>query len=321
MALLALLLVVLSCVLVAVSVATRLGAERRLREVLARRSVQITTSTFAPDLELRTPDGIVARRLALLTLGSATPLTAPELLRCSVVEVPLAASDVVVCRHGIAQAVFGAFLPPRIATGDATFDAEFGVFEPPTAPGAYRGSGPTGGLAWATPDVLAALRASGFVAMQITGGQARIATAEARGRAPQAPLVHHLDIVDLARLRAVATDPRAQRPALPAGPAPSAPRFALWEMAIVFSVELPLLMMRLRPDLFGLESLVCPDGGVFEDRRRSTLCRLSPTSTYAPDLGSLTALVFALAIAFVAGRLAWHFFRQNAYLTRLVEGA
>lgn len=305
MLVLAFVLVVASCVVVAAAVGARLRGVRRLEELLARRGLQLASDPFATQLELRSPDGVRARRLTAMALGSATPLTAPGLQRCSVVETPMPVADVVICRHGIAQAVFGPFLPPRIATGDATFDAEFGVFEPPSAPGAYRGTAPGGGLPWARPDVLADLRACGFLAMQVTGGAARIATDEARGRASKAPLLHQLDTVDLARrLRGVATDSRAPALPVPTGAAPTAPAFSPWEMGGVMAVEIALMMVRMAPQLFGLDGLVCPNGGVFEDRRRSTVCRLSPTSTYRPELGSLTALVIAIAIAIVAGRVA-----------------
>lgn len=289
--------------------------DRSFREGLSRQGLELRSATFAEHLELRSSDGIVVRRLVPLTLGSATAATTPELQRCTVAEMPLHEADLVVCRLAIAQAVFGPFLPPRVLTGDTAFDAEFGVFEPPAKPGAYRGSGPPGSLSWSKPDVLAALRASGFVAMQITDGTVRLATDEKRGRARNAPLVHQLDLVDLARrLRAAITNPSAPRPPLPNGAASGLG--ASVETVALFAALILFTLIWLTPGTFGLGVLACPDRGVFHHviRPPQDVCRISPTQIHPTNLGTLTAVVVSSMIAVVSIVVAVGLARRRRHL-------
>lgn len=315
-------LLVAAAVVALVSSLVGRRADRSVRDALTRQGIEIVSPTFAEKLVLRSSDGIEARRLTPFTLGSATPVSTPELQHCSVAEMSLREPDLVVCPLRIAQAVFGPFLPPRIRTGDAAFDAQIGVFEPPAKPGAYRGSAPPGTLSWSKPDVLAALRATGFVALQITDATVRIVTDERLGRARKAPLVHQLDVIDLARrLRAAVANPAAPRPALPSGPVSASSGRLEWIMS--FGAVMVLTLVWLAPGMFGLGFLGCPDGGVYHHviRPPRDVCLVAPTVMQPVNLGTLTAVVLSLAAAVGSLSMAVGALRRRGYLARIAASA
>jgi hypothetical protein len=70
-------------------------------------------------LELKGSGGAVARQPEALPLGAVTPKAAPELQSTLLVTGRLDVPDVVVCRHALAQAVFGPFPPPAVKLGGA----------------------------------------------------------------------------------------------------------------------------------------------------------------------------------------------------------
>ena len=77
-------------------------------------------------------------------------------------------ADQIVCAADRADSVMGP-LPaaPRMATGDAAFDAAYATFVSPGAPG--------GAIAWAERPTLDAMRALGLVWMRVQGGRCEVA--------------------------------------------------------------------------------------------------------------------------------------------------
>ena len=152
-----------------------------LQAALGARGLTLTGDldrpALPPGIVLTRGDGTRAAFPADLALGGTNPITAPQLRGAVVVQAALALPDLVVCEQPLAQPVFGAFPPSAMPTGDASFDARFGIFPAPTsgAPQSldYRSVG-TALTSWATPEVRAWLLRTGFVALRITGGRAEL---------------------------------------------------------------------------------------------------------------------------------------------------
>ncbi|RYZ61125.1 MAG: hypothetical protein EOP08_13910 [Proteobacteria bacterium] len=168
--------------------------------------------------------------------------------------------------------------------------------------------------------MLAAMREAGFVAMQITGGTMRLATDEKLARAHNAPLVHHLDLLSLARrVRAAIASPSAPRP--PAANGAVSGLGLRLETAALFAAVLLLTMIWLTPGTFGLGLLGCPDGGIYHHvvRPPHDVCRVSATQLHSIDLGTLTSVVVSSMSAAVSIVAAIGLARRRRYLRRLLQ--
>ncbi|WP_394829181.1 hypothetical protein [Pendulispora albinea] len=300
-------------VLVAVYVRGARRAHAAIDAELSRRGIHVqglgmngaplpaTPSVFgAPErgIVLTRRDGIRASLSPHPAQGAAAlPGFGPVAPLHTLVEMPTDLPDQMICAHERAQAVFGAFPPSPQHTGNARFDARFGIFAPPVGAAGYHADPipwvrtPSATTLFTNFDVL------GFTALHVHAGRARMLFA------PQAVdgLVAALDTgASLARPHEAC--PPAQPPSRLM--MNSAKGIALLLVAMLVPMVLGSSMV---PRLTGMgfeiagSTVACPQGGSFHysyrPNRMSTCTHAS--GTYAADRTAYALWQFALWAPYV----------------------
>lgn len=311
-------------------------SQRKLVDELLARGLSVTGELDLPPpqnhlvaLSLTRTDGVSAQTPADLAIGGTTLLTAPKLFRAVVVSAPLAVPDQVVCDRALAQPVFGAFPPHPTSTGDARFDARFGVFPSPSpstsASPSYRDQGGHL-LAWATPAVLANLDRLSFVALHVRDGQAQLAFAPTSADGLAAAITVADQLRESVARRSVTT------PAVPVPVGRSGVTQAR-AMGLAFGAIMMLTMVLSAANssmtfqdateratfTLGANEIACPDGGIysagpgFRKQHRTHYCYQPNGQTTPARAGLLAAWTWGSAAGLGIGILlfASAFYRRG----------
>jgi hypothetical protein len=296
------------------------GARAAVEAALGRFGVALHGNLFEGSSALAGDASLRGHVPVPFKLGSAMPDAAPDFKSCAVLEFPLAVADVVVCDRQVAPAVFGPFPPSATSAGHPIFDAAFGVFFHAPDATAYRGTMDALSATWAAPPVLQRALDVGFVGMQVTGGQARLAVRTRAQAAAEAPATRLVDAWGLARMmqQSAARAPFDAPAPIPDVPAP--PPVMIWLLGVIvlgFGAGWS-------PNVVGLGAAACPNGGTWRmgGKNQSNQCvlveghtRREPRSSYNADNGPATALVVALVVTSIP-LILWGISRSRARVLR-----
>ncbi|AKU95132.1 hypothetical protein AKJ09_01796 [Labilithrix luteola] len=272
---------------------------------------------------LERSDGIRASISSNPSQGAATlPGFGPVYPQHTLVEVPVALPDQLICAPDRAQVAFGPFSPPPVRTANPHFDQRFGVYVRPEDGHVHRTT-PPDAVPWAHSPAAATLFANfdtlGFVAMHVQGGQARILFA------PMAVdgLVAAIDTAAL-----LAHPHEGRRPAHRSSPTwqgRAAPIMLCVLGFVPMVIGLPMLSYATEAGVEVAGSdVACPNGGVFKGRFRNNpaKCTLPDGTSYWADEGAFTAWRFALSAPYalaVAAAAAALYFKRRGETLRVVH--